>query len=173
MDIIEQLIKSLEEAKEALAKDAANPKLAPKEVKIKQLQSQIDSGTYKPDSKKIAGAMLKEELMCSANGQWSLNKAAPKLSSHSADPEVKADWTKQAHKPVFNMDHVNQVAGMKDHKAAKTHAHGIVDASNAKDETKHKIKSVIDSSKNVGHLATAMSNHILAHQGLNVVGKKK
>lgn len=39
-------------------KDAANPKLAPKDVKVKKLQSQVDAGTYKPDASKIAGAML-------------------------------------------------------------------------------------------------------------------
>lgn len=58
--------------KEELEKDAANPALAPKEVKIKQLQAQIDAGTYKPDSKKIADKMVKEELTCSENGQWNL-----------------------------------------------------------------------------------------------------
>ena len=57
---------------EELEKDSANPALAPKEVKIKQLQAQIDAGTYKPDSKKIADKMLKEELTCSENGQWNL-----------------------------------------------------------------------------------------------------
>lgn len=92
MDIIEKLIKSLEEAKaelsknmncdpgvsqnmskEELEKDAANPALAPKQVKVKQLQAQIDAGTYKPDSKKIADKMVKmEELTCSENGQWNL-----------------------------------------------------------------------------------------------------
>lgn len=95
MDIIEQLIKSLEEAKaeltknancapgaelnmakEELEKDAANPALAPKQVKVKQLQAQIDAGTYKPDPKKIASAMLKEELTCSENGQWNLKTDA-------------------------------------------------------------------------------------------------
>lgn len=158
---------------EDMEKDAANPALAPKQVKVKQLQAQIDAGTYKPDSAKIAGAMVKEELSLSANGQWNLNKAAPKLTSHSADKEIKADWTKQAHKPVFEMSHVDSVAAMKDHGNAKQFAHGIVDNSNAKDETKHKIKSVINSSKNPLHLASAMSNHILAHQGLNVIGSKK
>lgn len=57
---------------EELEKDAANPALAPKEVKIKQLQAQIDAGTYKPDPKKIADKMVKEELTCSENGQWNL-----------------------------------------------------------------------------------------------------
>jgi anti-sigma28 factor (negative regulator of flagellin synthesis) len=43
---------------EDLRKDASNPKLAPKDVKVKQLQTQIDAGTYKPDANKIAGSML-------------------------------------------------------------------------------------------------------------------
>lgn len=43
-----------------LQKDAADPKLAPKEVKIKKLQQQIDSGTYKPDASKIADKILKQ-----------------------------------------------------------------------------------------------------------------
>lgn len=93
MDFIDALIKKLEEAKEELQKnmncapgsgpnmakeelekDAVNPALAPKEVKIKKLQAQIDAGTYKPDPKKIADKMLKEELKCSANGQWEIVK---------------------------------------------------------------------------------------------------
>jgi hypothetical protein len=57
---------------EEMEKDAANPALAPKEVKVKKLQAQIDAGTYKPDPKKIADKMLKEELTCSENGQWNL-----------------------------------------------------------------------------------------------------
>lgn len=95
MDIIEKLIKSLEEAKaeltknmncasgadpnmskEELEKDAVNPALAPKEVKIKKLQAQIDAGTYRPDPKKIAEKMLGKAEMCkfSENGQWSMKK---------------------------------------------------------------------------------------------------
>ena len=57
---------------EEMEKDSADPKLAPKEVKVKQLQAQIDAGTYKPDAGKIADKMLKEELTCSENGQWNL-----------------------------------------------------------------------------------------------------
>lgn len=57
-----------------LQKDSRDPALAPKQVKVKQLQAQIDAGTYKPDSKKIADKMIKEELMCSANGQWSIKE---------------------------------------------------------------------------------------------------
>jgi anti-sigma28 factor (negative regulator of flagellin synthesis) len=41
-----------------MEKDAKDPKLAPRDRKVKQLQSQIDAGTYKPDAGKIAGAML-------------------------------------------------------------------------------------------------------------------
>lgn len=60
-----------------LTKDAADPKLAPKDVKVKALQGQIDAGTYKPDASKIAGKMLsKEELTCSENGQWNLKTDA-------------------------------------------------------------------------------------------------
>lgn len=73
MDILEQLIKSLQEAKEQLSKDAANPKFAPKEVKVKQLKAQIDAGTYKPDSKKIAGKMMERNVF-SKSGQWSMEK---------------------------------------------------------------------------------------------------
>ena len=101
MDIIEKLIKSLEEAKAELSKNmncapGANPNMAKEEIdksaskvptaspvvgmsteqvkqaKIKNLQRQIDSGTYKPDPKKIADKMIKEELTCSENGQWNL-----------------------------------------------------------------------------------------------------
>ena len=107
MDSIDALIKKLEEAKEelskgvncapgaqqnTLAKDAANPALAPKEVKVKELQAKIDNKTYKPDPKAIADKMIgkadedhpttlshgdvkkliKEELTCSENGQWNL-----------------------------------------------------------------------------------------------------
>lgn len=73
MDFIDALIKKLEEAKEELSKnmncapgamlekDAANSALAPKEVKVKKLQAQIDSGTYKPDPKKIAEKMIQKE----------------------------------------------------------------------------------------------------------------
>lgn len=72
---------------------------------------------------------------------------------------------------VFTMDHVNQVAVMKDHAAAKELAHGVVDSSSANPKNKMKIKAMIDSSKNPAHLAQGMSNHILAHpgEGLRVI----
>lgn len=56
-----------------LEKASANPDNEPKEAKIKQLQSQIDAGTYKPDSKKIANKMF--EVKLHKNGQWDLNKS--------------------------------------------------------------------------------------------------
>lgn len=56
----------------SLEKDAADPKFAPKEVKVKQLKAQVDAGTYKPDSKKIADKMV-ERVKLSKGGQWSLN----------------------------------------------------------------------------------------------------
>lgn len=104
MDTIEQLIKSLKEAKAELEKNQnCAPGMTPnmtkeemdksaisvpssspvvgipaakvKEAKIKNLQSKIDSGTYKPDSKKIAEKMLKEEMLsCGENGQWDIKK---------------------------------------------------------------------------------------------------
>lgn len=59
MDKIEALIKKLQEAKQELEKASANPKFAPKDIKVKELQGKIDSGTYKPDASKIADKMLK------------------------------------------------------------------------------------------------------------------
>lgn len=79
MHKFDYLIKSLKEANEQLKKDAVNPKNAPKERKIKDLQRQIDSGKYKPDSGKIADKIIERELpkektKISKNGQWSLSK---------------------------------------------------------------------------------------------------
>lgn len=88
MDTIDKLIKALEEAKEELNKASKDPALAPKEVKIKKLQAQIDAGTYKPNASKIAEKMLqKEELTCSENGQWNLNKIEPKIPSAPIKPK--------------------------------------------------------------------------------------
>jgi anti-sigma28 factor (negative regulator of flagellin synthesis) len=93
MDKIDELIKTLTSFKEELSKNvnqsyapapnmskeemdkaSKDPALAPKEVKIKQLQSQIDAGKYKVPASKIADKMLKEELTCSENGQWNIKK---------------------------------------------------------------------------------------------------
>ena len=70
----DNLIKSWKGIKEQLEKDAADPKLAPKDVKVKQLQAKIDAGKYKPDSKKIAGKMV-ERGVFSKSGQWSIEKS--------------------------------------------------------------------------------------------------
>jgi hypothetical protein len=43
--------------KQSLKKDSVNPALAPKDRKVKELQSKIDAGQYKPDAAKIAIAM--------------------------------------------------------------------------------------------------------------------
>ncbi len=67
-----------------LNKDAANPKLAPKDVKVKQLQQQIDAGTYKPDPKKIADAMLKDECHDDDPNHEAKEKArAEKIKEHA------------------------------------------------------------------------------------------
>lgn len=117
MSKIDELIKKLQEAREELAKnqdcytgstpnmakDSRDPKLAPKEVKVKQLQAQVDNKTYKPDSAKIADKMLKDEALmmgegCSArdakiakNGQWSMNKSAFKELEHKLEGEGKSE----------------------------------------------------------------------------------
>lgn len=41
-----------------LEKASVDPKLAPKDAKVKELQSKIDSKTYKPDASKIADKMI-------------------------------------------------------------------------------------------------------------------
>lgn len=85
-----------------------------------------------------------------------LEKAAPKVNmGHSS----------------FTMDHVNEIANMKDHKAAKERAHSIVDKSTANPKNKAKMKMMINGSKNTNHLAQGMSNHVLAHpsEGLKVI----
>lgn len=56
---------------EDMEKDAADPKLAPKDKKVKALQQKIDAGTYKPDPKKIANAMLKKEKIGHIQGNES------------------------------------------------------------------------------------------------------
>lgn len=53
--------KHVKKGEECMEKDSVDPKLAPKDAKVKMLQQKIDAGTYKPDPKKIANAMVKEE----------------------------------------------------------------------------------------------------------------
>ena len=121
MNNIDKLIKKLQEAKEELnknmncapgtstnmrkeelEKDAANPKLAPKDIKVKELQGKIDAGTYKPDASKIANKMVKEEAMMmgegclmsdmkvSKNGQWNMKKGAFKELESKLEHEGKS-----------------------------------------------------------------------------------
>jgi len=106
---LDDIKKPLKKSQE-LNKASKDPKLAPKETKIKNLQAQIDAGAYKPNAPKIADKMLnpshnvdselhpsvikpenlkrliKEELTCSANGQWSLQKAKAKLHHTNTHP---------------------------------------------------------------------------------------
>jgi len=86
--------KKLKELKEDLVKDAADPRLATRESKIKQLRQQIDAGTYRPDPKKIAdrvvesgdiklpkpsrgtgGGRSAEALSFNKSGQWTIEKS--------------------------------------------------------------------------------------------------
>ena len=118
MDTIDKLIKALEEAKEELNKASKDPALAPKEVKIKKLQAQIDAGTYTPDPKKIADKMLKEELMCSANGQWKImEKAKRDISNYDSDHPIHAALSHEADKRTHAETgvHVHDQKGISEH----------------------------------------------------------
>lgn len=82
--------------KAKLSKDSADPKYAPKDVKVKQLQQQIDSGKYKPDSKKIAGKMV-ERGVFSKGGQWKIEKSnyGPKGSGqYTPEDNIKRKKTR-------------------------------------------------------------------------------
>lgn len=79
-----------------LQKDSSNPNLAPKDVKVKELQRQIDAGTYKPDPKKIADKVV-ERVKFAKNGQWSLEKSnyGPKgAGAYSAIDNAKRKETR-------------------------------------------------------------------------------
>lgn len=168
MNSIDALIKKLEEAKEELSKgvncapgaqqntlvkDAANPALAPKEVKVKELQAKIDAGTYKPDPKAIADKMIgkadedhpttlshgdvkkliKEELTCSENGQWTLNKAYADPSSgishieHHDEGGINSTWhihmKDGSKKTAHSTDGESPVWAGSDKPVADTHPH--------------------------------------------------
>lgn len=144
MDKIDSLIKTLTEFKEELNKNmnasygattpnmtkeeiekgAANPALAPKEVKIKKLQAQIDAGTYKPNASKIADKMLQkeedgvEELHCSANGQWKImEKAKRDISNYDSDHPIHAALSHEADKRTHAETgvHVHDQKGISEH----------------------------------------------------------
>lgn len=107
----------------SMQKDAVNPALAPKEVKIKELQTKIDAGKYKPDAGKIADKIIErskvkkgeECLKFNKNGQWSLEKEEAKVNLNNpyqeelkvkrTSPEAVREFTEQ-HKndrAVFNL----------------------------------------------------------------------
>lgn len=93
-----------------------------------------------------------------------------KLRKAKEELEKAASKVNMGHSS-FTMDHVNEIANMKDHKAAKERAHSIVDKSTANPKNKVKMKTMINGSKNTNHLAQGMSNHVLAHpsEGLKVI----
>lgn len=99
-----------------------------------------------------------------------LNKGAAPAMAPPAEGGDGSDKPKKG-QSVFTMDHVNQVAGMKNHGEAKQFAHGIVNNSTATDENKKKIRLAIERSRSPGHLAQTMANHVLAHpgEGLRVI----
>lgn len=80
-----------EHKKKKLNKASKDPALAPKEVKIKQLQAQIDAGTYKPDAKKIADKMLKKTPNEASAAAPPVNGVSPEMSKvdepHKDDPK--------------------------------------------------------------------------------------
>lgn len=125
-----------------------------------------------------------EKLIKSSNGQWALSKGQTPDMPTPSDPSKGGDGVNEMAKDddqkgghsVFTMDHVRQVAGMKDHGKAKELAHGVVDSNKtALASTKSKIKGIIDRSRNTRDLAMAMSNHIMAHpsEGLKVINKSE
>lgn len=122
------------------------------------------------EMKAIKPKMVKAEetLKADKNGQWSLDKAAcEECGEKLCKCMDKAEKPDMGHS-AFTMDHVKQVAGMRDHGAAKILAHAAVDASTANKANRAKLKNMINSSRNSAHLAQGMSNHILAHPSENL-----
>lgn len=89
-----------DDEKKKLKKASKDPALAPKEVKIKELQGKIDAGTYKPDASKIADKILKKTpndasaAAPPANGVPDMAKEEP----HKDDPHHEAKEKKIASK---------------------------------------------------------------------------
>jgi hypothetical protein len=104
MDNLDKLLKSWMQFRETLSKDAADPKLAPKDRKVKELRDKIDAGTYKPDAGKIADKMIdrgvvKEEASFNKAGQWSMTKSGygPKRGGqYSPTDNIKRKQTRTA-----------------------------------------------------------------------------
>lgn len=105
----------------------------------------------------------KEELIKNQNSSYAPAPNMAKEDKPAAAPHMGHS--------SFNMDHVKHVSGLKDHVEAKKYAHGVVESSSANPKNKAKMKSMIDGSKHVAHLATGMTNHMLAHpsEGLKVL----
>ena len=99
MDKLDQLLKSLREAKEILAKDSVNPDLAPKERKIKDLQRKIDSGKYKPKAKDVADKIV-ERATTDKNGQWKITKSLDEEDSLQKAKRLKDKNRPGAGRPV-------------------------------------------------------------------------
>lgn len=170
MEKFDELIKKFKDAKEALNKNvnesyAGEPNMTKGETKHDRCAREV--AAKNPDVKNphavcVAegirpekwGKSHDEHISLAKNGQWELHKAGPEAPHKGSS--------------AFNMDHVREVSGMKDHAAAKAHAHKIVEASTANAGNKAKLKTMINGSKNVAHLAQGMSNHILAHPSENL-----
>jgi len=130
-------------------------KAPPRPKMPEQSNPYADHGSFIPkDDRSVNDEVIKYEQ----NGQWSLEKGAA----------LKID---KGHS-VFEQNHVNQIAAMKDHGAAKKTAHEIVDNNKTiNPKNRAKVKAMIDNAKSPAHLAIGMQNHILAHpsEGLKVV----
>ena len=99
---------------------------------------------------------------------------APAGAGSSDDSEDKKSPTGKGYS-TFTMDHVKEIASMKDHSAAKKRAHEIIDGSAAKPANRAKMKMMVNGSRSSDHLAQGMTNFMLAHpgEGLAVVGRVK
>jgi len=81
-----------------IKKASLDPQYAPKDVKVKELQAKIDAKTYKPDSKKIAGAMIKDEDKKAKNETMPM--AHPPMGSKDmADPKHEKGMKKDEKSP--------------------------------------------------------------------------
>lgn len=89
-----QMVKFEKNGQWSLQKDYASKELSDREQKVKNLQRQVDAGTYKPDSSKIAEAMIKPKKVVKfeKNGQWSMVKMeTPSNMSYDDAPDSVID----------------------------------------------------------------------------------
>lgn len=89
-----QMIKFEKNGQWSLQKDYASKELSDREQKVKNLQRQVDAGTYKPDSSKIAEAMIqpKKVVKFEKNGQWKMVKMeTPSTMSYDDAPDSVID----------------------------------------------------------------------------------